>query len=1411
MRHPSSSRRPKTRRQIARSPSRSLYEELETRRLLASEYPILSQFSDLTLNEDINLVGRFSAQQEIFGKSAWGVALEDLNDDGWLDLIAADRDGFQVVSLLSDQYGNYLEPRYTSVQDKPNFVVTEDFNDDGNPDVAATSRDNNSVTILLGDGGGGLSASSTIPTGAGPRFAGTGDFNNDGKIDIATANTNSNDVTVLLNLGTGNFQRTDYSTGGLGSNWLTIEDFNLDGLSDIAVSNPGSNDISLLFGSGGGGFAQPQMLQTGARPVSVLASDFNSDGLQDVAVSNLDSSNISLFFGEPSGKFSTESKIPLAVAPRQLKGGDFNTDGNPDIAYLDPYGAAITLLSGDGTGKFEVMQQLSAGRNIQFYTLGDLNNDGFTDIASAGYLDPRGSISILRGNSSSRFGSSYFPLGDSSWNATGITTGDFNGDSRPDLAVASGNDLVVSLTSAEGLPQIVSRISMGNNSHAWWTLINADFNGDGHLDIAAAGQATEATILLGVGDGTFNTAQTFFVYSLNNLTAGDFNNDGIVDLAGSTGFSDANEGGDVPIFIGNGDGTFQSVGSNFTGGGNPYALAVADFNSDGNQDIVVTNQASNNVSVLFGNGNGEFSIGWILPVLYEPIGIAVADFNLDGHPDFATANRAYNDVTVYLGSTSGSFRATGNFPTGGGDSFSISAADLNQDGIQDLLLRSGPLIGLGDGTFFLSDNPPPAAILFSTAADFNLDGIADLAYSGGGNGNNLGILFGEVTSVKRFPVRFTVVSIDQSTGQTLPMRVTTSSSNPSLFSSIAVNYLTTTQENRNGSLVITPAPDQSGEATITVTVEDSGPDLDLNTPGDNRYRTRTFKVTVRPVNDAPTLDPLDNLSVNQDFGAQTVALTGLTAGGGEAQPLRVTANSDNPALVGNPLIDYVSPDNSGTLRFTPAPNLTGVANITVLVEDGGLDGDLATPDDNLTFSRTFRVTVDPSNKSPVLENVGGDVIYKEDFAPSRLFPTAVVTDVDTPVFQNGELIVRTDGFWQSGDQLLILPTAAMEVTATEIRFGGALVATWSGGTGGNPLRINLIGQATLNRVQTILRNIAFQHLTDTPSTQPRPVSLTVSDGAGGATPAFSKSIQVEPTSDPPSLQKLGGNLVYRENVLVQRLYPSAVVRDPDNTAFTGGQIRVTIESGGEMADRIWLTTSSIMGLSGNQITFVGVVVGTWSGGTNGQPLVIELNHRASLNRVQHLLRRICFAHDSDNPQAGPRVVSLLVSDGAGGQAPLFSKQVSIFPVNDAPKLGGLPASSTYALNSAPLLLAPNATVTDPDNPNFAGGVLSLSFLSPPDEANRLLIGGAFSVDTSGNLWRSGTLIGTRNSSGGLGGTPLLCSFNASATREIVQELLRSISFQTVGSSSTASRTIEFSLTDGAGGTSPKLQSRIDIS
>jgi len=209
--------------------------------------------------------------------------------------------------------------------------------------------------------------------------------------------------------------------------------------------------------------------------------------------------------------------------------------------------------------------------------------------------------------------------------------------------------------------------------------------------------------------------------------------------------------------------------------------------------------------------------------------------------------------------------------------------------------------------------------------------------------------------------------------------VTASSSNPALIPTPTVNY---SSPSTTGTLRFTPVANAHGTARITVTVN--------NFQLLNNLFSRSFTVTVIPVNDPPTLNALSDLSLAADAGAQTVSLSGISSGApNENQTLTISAISSDPGLVPQPVVNYVNGSATGTLSFTPAMDASGTAVITVTVFDGQAQ--------NNSISRTFNVTVesDTTGESPSL------ALYLEAESGTLSSPMAVALD---PKASNGRFI-----------------------------------------------------------------------------------------------------------------------------------------------------------------------------------------------------------------------------------------------------------------------------------------------------------------------------------------------------------------------------------------------------------------------
>jgi len=248
-----------------------------------------------------------------------------------------------------------------------------------------------------------------------------------------------------------------------------------------------------------------------------------------------------------------------------------------------------------------------------------------------------------------------------------VAVGDFNGDGIPDLAVvnSTSNNLSILLGNGDGTFQLASSPNTGNAPY--WVAVG-DFNGDGKLDLAVANSSDDTiTILLGDGTGNFSPPQNcdgpcqppatdsspYFV------AVGDFNGDGKLDLAVAN-FDD----NDVTILLGDGTGNFAPPStaacdgpcSPIQVGSAPRSIAMGDFNGDGILDLAVVNNSSNNLTILLGNGDGTFTPAASSPAgLSTPISVVAADFNGDGKLDLAVTNNGNNTVAILLGDGTGNF------------------------------------------------------------------------------------------------------------------------------------------------------------------------------------------------------------------------------------------------------------------------------------------------------------------------------------------------------------------------------------------------------------------------------------------------------------------------------------------------------------------------------------------------------------------------------------------------------------------------------------------------------------------------------------------------------------------------------------------------------------------------------------
>jgi hypothetical protein len=342
-------------------------------------------------------------------------------------------------------------------------------------------------------------------------------------------------------------------------------------------------------------------------------------------------------------------------------------------------------------------------------------------------------------------------------------------------------------------------------------LATADFDNDGDLDLAVPNTGNNnISSLLNNGAGVFSQAPNSPIATAAAplaVAVGDFNNDGNSDLAAASQQPTAQ----ITLLRGLGNGQFQSFGAPLTNAGpDPVFPAVADFNKDGKQDLAVANLGSGNVYVLQGNGTGGFTpFGAPISAGGQTIALTVGDFNNDGNPDLATANGGSNNVAVLLGNGIGSFSAAPPLAVGTSPSCVVTA-DFNKDGKPDLAVSNRTngnvtvLRGNGDGSFTSFGNFSSGSLpLTLTVGDFNCDGNPDIAAAQ--LGSALAVLLGNGSGAFAAPALFGtpyygIVAGDFNDDGSPDLAASNSNGN-----NVAV-FLNTCVRKRASTITINPAP-----------------------------------------------------------------------------------------------------------------------------------------------------------------------------------------------------------------------------------------------------------------------------------------------------------------------------------------------------------------------------------------------------------------------------------------------------------------------------------------------------------------------------------------------------------------------------------------------------------------------------
>lgn len=515
-------------------------------------------------------------------------------------------------------------------------------------------------------------------------------------------------------------------------------DFNGDGKADLAIAN-GSSVAVLLNDSRGGGSAAGFAARTDidVKPndffSGIVSADFNGDGKSDLAVSGLRAVTILInntARGAEKAVFAVDGTLPT-LGSAVIVTADFNTDGKSDIATLDgSIGSGNGVVSvylnetptGRSTPSFGVPTKLPA-KNQPISMIGaDLNDDGRPDLAVisgnefiVGVLSVALNVTSSGAASVSFLAAAEFPTGRG---PTSIVAADFNREgTKVDLAVANDS---ASFFEEDDTVLVFENFTVGNELEARFIprphlnlvvgsdprQIRGDIDGDNRIDlITVNGGSNDISVLRNASSP--NTGNIFFGRARNFSSGGgepyavsvsDFNGDRRLDLAVSNRNSAPD--GALAILLNTPDKLFAAPGTpvrtDIRTGDDPQSVALADFNRDGRLDVVLTEQ-SGSIPILL----NTIAAGASFPafVRLDPIagdfpGAAfVADFNSDKRPDLVVSNDRSQSISILSNRTpDGTFAAAFEAPmdVSSGPMWLVGVADFNGDGKPDIASSNSP-------------------------------------------------------------------------------------------------------------------------------------------------------------------------------------------------------------------------------------------------------------------------------------------------------------------------------------------------------------------------------------------------------------------------------------------------------------------------------------------------------------------------------------------------------------------------------------------------------------------------------------------------------------------------------------------------------------------------------------------------
>jgi hypothetical protein len=651
-------------------------------------------------------------------------------------MVAGDFDGDGHADLL---VSNITEPGGTiffgaanrdlsrkSTFNARNFLgvgTTGDWNGDGRDDIAFIGQEQLSISLARADGTFQDPSAPSIRGRVHGSHAGlvSADFNNDGVMDLATANVQSNAISVLLGSVGGAFDLVaEYGSENTALDILP-GDFNHDGRMDIVAPFLAANDddemdsISVLLGNGDGTFQERRYRDTGG-PAAIEAADFDHDGILDLVVGHIVSHDLTILFGKRDGTFRKRQDLtfPVGISILQLAVADFDHDGLADVAVVG--NDLFAVFNGDAKAILRSPDSAYSVAGAAQVKTGDFNGDGNLDVVIAPGTSDSDVISVLLGDGAGSFGpTNSAGIPQNTFSDLGVASDlfvlDANADGISDLTTAnsSANTVTIYLGQRNGIMRPVAHRSLPTPD----SFALGDFNNDGVRDLAVGIEGGKLDLLIGVPTDELFVNDTSFVNSRSgSLIHEDLNKDGVVDLAA------LNRRGDILVRLGRVDaGSSQNGSARFDA---PFILNAAKNGAPAKQialledrstpsadkQIAALDAANDSIRVysLDQRNIPRHRLTISLPAAARPSQLLTTDLNSDDRDDLVVFLSGTGQIIAYLATSNG----FGDSITLAGDLASASRvflSDVDDNGVDDLLVAN-PTSGVvkvlwsaGDGTF----------------------------------------------------------------------------------------------------------------------------------------------------------------------------------------------------------------------------------------------------------------------------------------------------------------------------------------------------------------------------------------------------------------------------------------------------------------------------------------------------------------------------------------------------------------------------------------------------------------------------------------------------------------------------------------------------------------------------------------